>query len=84
MSQRSAHASRSLVAGRVVGCEECLLTGSHWVHLRRCLTCGHIGCCDSSEDMHATRHFDETGHPVVQSAEPGESWRWSYVDKRFV
>lgn len=74
----------SLVAGYVTGCEECLRTGGHWIHLRRCLTCGHIGCCDSSEGKHASRHFDETEHPFVQSAEPGESWRWSYVDESFV
>ena len=62
------------------GCEECLLTGGTWVHLRRCLTCGHVGCCDSSEGQHATRHFLETGHPVMASAEPGETWCWSYVE----
>ncbi|MBB6349117.1 ubiquitin carboxyl-terminal hydrolase 14 [Nonomuraea muscovyensis] len=62
------------------GCEECLAAGSPWVHLRRCLTCGHIGCCDSSPNKHATRHFHEVAHPVVQSYEPGEQWRWCYVD----
>jgi len=66
------------------GCEECLRTGGRWVHLRMCLTCGHIGCCDSSQGKHATEHFHETGHPVVQSVEPGESWRWCYVDKQLV
>ncbi|SEK94901.1 ubiquitin carboxyl-terminal hydrolase 14 [Nonomuraea pusilla] len=62
------------------GCEECLSTGSPWVHLRRCLECGHIGCCDSSPNKHATKHHHATGHPVIQSFEPGESWRWCYVD----
>jgi CPA1 family monovalent cation:H+ antiporter len=64
------------------GCEECLAVGGRWVHLRRCLTCGHIGCCDSSPGKHATGHFHEQAHPVVQSYEPGERWRWCYVDNR--
>ncbi|MFB9962439.1 ubiquitin carboxyl-terminal hydrolase 14 [Sinosporangium siamense] len=62
------------------GCEECLRLGTSWVHLRKCLSCGHIGCCDSSPEKHATAHFHETSHPVVKSFEPGESWRWCYVD----
>ena len=62
------------------GCEECLALGDSWVHLRRCLHCGHVGCCDSSKHRHATKHFHATGHPVVQSFEPGEHWRWCYVD----
>ncbi|MEU4834235.1 UBP-type zinc finger domain-containing protein [Streptosporangium sp. NPDC023615] len=62
------------------GCEECLAMGSRWVHLRRCMSCGHIGCCDSSPNRHATGHATEIGHPVVASFEPGESWRWCYVD----
>ncbi|KQY58565.1 sodium:proton antiporter [Aeromicrobium sp. Root495] len=62
------------------GCEECLRDGHEWVHLRLCLTCGHVGCCDSSVDKHATRHFEETGHPVMRSFEPGEAWRWCFVD----
>ncbi len=60
-------------------CEACLRTGGRWVHLRQCLTCGHVGCCDSSPGRHATRHFEETGHPVIASIEPGERWRWSYL-----
>ena len=63
------------------GCEECLRNGTTWVHLRLCLTCGHVGCCDSSEFKHATAHFHETDHPVIRSIEPGESWRWCYVDE---
>lgn len=61
-------------------CEECTQLGEHhWAHLRMCLTCGHIGCCDSSPRRHATAHFEETGHPVMRSAEPGEVWRWCYA-----
>ncbi len=66
------------------GCEECLKIGSQWVHLRLCLTCGHVGCCDSSPNKHATKHFHTTKHPIMQSFEPGESWRWCYVDQKEV
>ena len=62
------------------GCAECLASGDRWVHLRLCLTCGHVGCCDSSPNRHATAHYKETGHPVIQSFEPGEDWRWCYID----
>ncbi|WP_155359515.1 UBP-type zinc finger domain-containing protein [Acrocarpospora macrocephala] len=62
------------------GCQECLREGRRWVHLRRCLSCGHIGCCDSSPGRHATAHYKETGHPVMSSFEPGETWRWCYLD----
>jgi len=64
------------------GCEECLAAGGRWVHLRRCLECGHIGCCDSSPGKHATRHFHDAGHPVIQSFQPGESWRWCFADSQ--
>ena len=63
------------------GCEECLQSGDTWVHLRECLICGHVGCCDSSKNKHATRHFHSTGHPLVRSLEPGENWMWCYVDE---
>ena len=63
------------------GCEDCLRTGGRWVHLRLCMRCGHVGCCDSSPGRHATAHATATGHPVIQSAEPGESWRWCYPDE---
>jgi uncharacterized UBP type Zn finger protein len=69
------------VPAEVAGCEECLATGGHWVHLRMCLNCGHIGCCDSSPGRHATAHHHSTGHPLIRSAEPGESWGWCYVDE---
>ena len=63
------------------GCEECLQIGDTWVHLRLCLICGHVGCCDSSKNKHATKHFHSTDHPIVQSFEPGEEWGWCYVDE---
>ena len=63
------------------GCEDCLQIGDTWVHLRRCLQCGHIGCCDSSKNRHATKHFQSTSHPVVQSFQPGEDWKWCFVDE---
>ena len=66
------------------GCEECLRTGSWWVHLRLCLTCGHVGCCDDSPNRHATKHFQATRHPVIKSFEPGEEWGYCYVDDLFV
>jgi diadenylate cyclase len=63
------------------GCEDCLQTGDEWVHLRLCETCGHVGCCDDSKNKHATEHFRATAHPVIRSLEPGEDWRWCYVDE---
>jgi uncharacterized UBP type Zn finger protein len=66
------------------GCKECLEMDDTWVHLRMCLACGHVGCCDSSKNKHATKHFHETAHPVVQSIEPGESWVWCYVDEAVI
>ncbi len=66
------------------GCEECLKMGDDWVHLRLCLNCGHVGCCDSSKNKHATKHFHKTKHPVVRSIEPGENWIWCYVDEEIV
>lgn len=64
------------------GCAECLSGGSWWVHLRRCAECGHVGCCDSSPGRHATRHHERTGHPFVQSFEPGEDWFFDYRSER--
>ena len=66
------------------GCEECLRDGSSWVHLRLCLTCGHVGCCDSSPNRHARRHAGDETHPLVRSFEPGEDWRWCFEDGAFV
>jgi uncharacterized UBP type Zn finger protein len=66
------------------GCEECLASGGWWVHLRMCLTCGHVGCCDNSPNRHATKHFHETQHAVIRSFEPGEDWGFCYVDNAFL
>lgn len=66
------------------GCAECLQLGSPWVHLRLCLTCGHVGCCDSSPLKHARQHAATIGHLIVESYEPGEDWRWCYVDENYV
>ncbi len=63
-------------------CEECVQMGDTWVHLRTCLTCGHVGCCDSSKNKHATKHFRHTEHPVIASAQPHERWLWCYVDEQ--
>lgn len=72
---------RDVEPGTPDGCEECLRTGDTWVALRECLFCGHIGCCDSSKNKHATAHFHETNHPIMRSFEPGQHWRWCYVDE---
>jgi hypothetical protein len=72
------------VTPRTRGCEECLRRGDSWVHLRLCLSCGHVGCCDSSKNRHATAHFWASQHPIVRSFEPGEDWRWCYVDELVV
>ncbi len=69
------------VAPHTEGCAECLQSGDAWVHLRMCLVCGHVGCCDSSKNKHAAAHYGSTYHPVMRSAEPGEAWGWCYVDK---
>ena len=63
------------------GCEECLRDGTEWVHLRLCMSCGHVGCCDSSTYKHGTGHYEETGHAVMRSFEPGEAWRWCFIDE---
>jgi uncharacterized UBP type Zn finger protein len=65
------------------GCQDCLADGHRdWVHLRLCLTCGRVGCCDSSPAKHASAHFRDTGHPVIQSFQPGENWRWCFADEQ--
>jgi uncharacterized UBP type Zn finger protein len=63
------------------GCKECLAIGAAWVHLRLCLSCGHVGCCDDSPNRHATAHFHATRHPVIKSFEPGEDWAWCFADE---
>jgi uncharacterized UBP type Zn finger protein len=63
------------------GCADCLAIGGRWVHLRLCMSCGHVGCCDSSPNKHASAHYASTDHPTIQSYEPGENWWWCYVDQ---
>jgi hypothetical protein len=75
---------RPVVPQTPQGCQECLQEGTPWVHLRLCLTCGHVGCCDSSPMRHARGHAFGVDHPIVRSFEPGESWRWCYVDELYV
>ena len=65
----------------IEGCAECLASGSSWVHLRMCQSCGQIACCDSSPNRHASRHARTSGHAIARSAEPGEDWSWCYVDE---
>ena len=80
-----AHLEQSrIISPKTQGCEECLQSGEGWVHLRVCLTCGHVGCCDDSRNKHATAHFHSTQHPVIKSLEPDESWRWCYIDELLV
>ena len=67
-----------------LACPECRLAGTRWVHLRMCLTCGSVGCCDTSPGGHAAAHFNASGHPVMQSIEPGEGWAWCYVDRAYL
>ena len=74
-------AGNAVVTPSSDGCEDCLRAGDRWVHLRLCMTCGHVGCCDSSKNRHATRHFHATGHPVMKSFEPGQSWGWCFIDE---
>jgi uncharacterized UBP type Zn finger protein len=69
---------------RSEGCEQCLAIGDTWVHLRMCLTCGQVGCCDSSKNRHAHRHADTVGHPIARSVEPGEDWAWCFIDEILV
>jgi uncharacterized UBP type Zn finger protein len=73
-----------VVPGTPEGCAECLAAGGTWLHLRECLTCGHIGCCDSSPSKHATAHYHATTHPVITSFEPDEDWVWCYPDEAVV
>ena len=74
----------SASASYAKGCPECVALGDTWVHLRECLICGHVGCCDSSKNKHATKHFHTLKHPVMRSVEPGEDWGWCYVDEVMV
>ncbi len=69
------------VTPSALGCEECLKSGSRWLHLRICRSCGHVGCCDDSPNRHATAHFRLTGHPIIEGYDPPEGWGWCYVDE---
>lgn len=66
------------------GCEECLQTGSQWLGLRLCLSCGHVGCCDSSPNTHAAKHFKSTNHPIIRAIKQDENWEWCYVDNKYI
>jgi len=82
MADACGHVSEATdVQPRANGCEECLASGGTWVHLRLCMSCGHIGCCDQSPNRHATAHFGATTHPLIQSFEPNEDWWWCYADE---
>jgi len=72
------------VKPKAKGCIGCLKTGDVWVHLRLCLTCGYVGCCNDSKNKHATKHFLKTNHPIIKSFEPGEEWMWCYIDDLFM
>jgi len=72
------------VAPSADGCEDCLAIGSGWVHLRMCMSCGKVGCCDNSPNRHATAHARESGHPIIRSAEPGEAWGYCYPDDLYM
>lgn len=72
------------VSPKTRGCEECLKAGGRWVHLRLCLTCGHVGCCDSSPGKHATAHSKAAGHPLIKSFEPGEDWAWCNICEVYI
>lgn len=71
-------------AARTQGCEECEALGMTWVHLRKCMVCGHVGCCDSSIGKHSTRHFRETGHAVMRTHEPDEDWAWCFIHDTYL
>ncbi len=82
MSKGCTHiAGIQTVTPSALGCEECLKSGSQWLHLRICRTCGHVGCCDDSPNKHATAHFHATGHPIIEGYDPPEGWGWCYVDR---
>ena len=75
---------REVAPDSTEGCPECLAAGDRWVHLRMCMTCGHVGCCDSSKNRHARRHWEKAHHPIVRSLERGEDWMWCYADRDYV
>jgi uncharacterized UBP type Zn finger protein len=74
------HVQITRLPDAVDGCEECLAEGEPWLHLRICLECGHVGCCDDSPNRHATAHAKSSGHPIIRSLQPGEDWSWCFID----
>ena len=85
MAKQCSHLNETkAVTPSAEGCEDCLKTGDRWVQLRLCLSCGHVGCCDSSKNKHATKHFQATRHPIIQSFKADEIWRWCYVDEMYL
>lgn len=78
------HQIQAVRPSTLEGCQECLKIGQRWVHLRVCLSCGHVGCCDSSVGKHASKHAQATGHQIVRSFEPGEVWLWCFADKELM
>jgi hypothetical protein len=83
MSEQCTHLDQiaEVVPDSTEGCSDCLKIGGRWVHLRLCMTCGHVACCDNSPNRHATAHHHDSGHPIIRSFEPGEDWYWCYVDE---
>ena len=75
------HVEVTELPAQVAGCEDCLATGSKWLHLRICLECGRVGCCDDSPGRHATAHAESSAHPLIRSLEPGEEWSWCFIDQ---
>jgi hypothetical protein len=75
---------RDVTPDSTEGCSECLVAGDSWVHLRMCMTCGHVGCCDSSPNRHASRHADAHDHPIMRAHEPGVDWMWCVIDRKIV
>lgn len=86
MSQQCSHLDqiRDVTPMTPDGCTECLKSGDSWVSLRLCLSCGHVGCCDSSKNQHATKHHHATSHPIIQAFQTEKSWRWCYVDEMYI
>lgn len=85
MASECSHLDRvSNVSPQTDGCQECLATGDDWVETRMCMTCGHVGCCDSSKNKHATAHYRQTGHPVMSAKPSGKDWAWCYVDETYI
>ncbi|HEY3875698.1 MAG TPA: UBP-type zinc finger domain-containing protein [Candidatus Kapabacteria bacterium] len=75
---------KDVIARTPNGCEECLKMGDTWVHLRLCMTCGHVGCCDQSKNKHATKHAHCMDHPIIKSFQPDENWMYCYIDNLFM